>query len=188
MKRSVVVGTGTIIGIAAVLALNPDGGAVSASSLPALPHVTPNATSGNSSSGNSSSGNSSSGNSSSGNSSSGNSSSGNSGSNNSNSNNSGSGNSAVSKKVTGASIDVGYGLVQVQAVVKGGKLVDVTAVALPNNDNHSARISEQAFPMLVQQALQAQSSNISGISGASYTSYGFVKSLESALSQAGLKG
>ncbi|MEI8058482.1 MAG: FMN-binding protein, partial [Actinomycetes bacterium] len=113
---------------------------------------------------------------------------GNSGSNNSNSNNSGSGNSAVSKKVTGASIDVGYGLVQVQAVVKGGKLVDVTAVALPNNDNHSARISEQAFPMLVQQALQAQSSNISGISGASYTSYGFVKSLESALSQAGLKG
>jgi len=183
MKRSVVVGTGTIIGIAAVLALNPDGGAVSASSLPALPHVTPNATSGNSSSGNSSSGNSSSGNSSSGNSSSGNS-----GSNNSNSNNSGSGNSAVSKKVTGASIDVGYGLVQVQAVVKGGKLVDVTAVALPNNDNHSARISEQAFPMLVQQALQAQSSNISGISGASYTSYGFVKSLESALSQAGLKG
>ena len=168
MKRSVVVGTGTIIGIAAVLALNPDGGAVSASSLPALPHVTPNATSGNSSSGNSSSGNS--------------------GSNNSNSNNSGSGNSAVSKKVTGASIDVGYGLVQVQAVVKGGKLVDVTAVALPNNDNHSARISEQAFPMLVQQALQAQSSNISGISGASYTSYGFVKSLESALSQAGLKG
>ena len=183
MKRSVVVGTGTIIGIAAVLALNPDGGAVSASSLPALPHVTPNATSGNSSSGNSSSGNSSSGNSSSGNSGSGNS-----GSNNSNSNNSGSGNSAVSKKVTGASIDVGYGLVQVQAVVKGGKLVDVTAVALPNNDNHSARISEQAFPMLVQQALQAQSSNISGISGASYTSYGFVKSLESALSQAGLKG
>ena len=173
MKRSVVVGTGTIIGIAAVLALNPDGGAVSASSLPALPHVTPNATSGNSSSGNSSSGNSGSGNS---------------GSNNSNSNNSGSGNSAVSKKVTGASIDVGYGLVQVQAVVKGGKLVDVTAVALPNNDNHSARISEQAFPMLVQQALQAQSSNISGISGASYTSYGFVKSLESALSQAGLKG
>ena len=168
MKRSVVVGTGTIIGIAAVLALNPDGGAVSASSLPALPHVTPNATSGNSSSGNSGSNNSN--------------------SNNSGSGNSGSGNSAVSKKVTGASIDVGYGLVQVQAVVKGGKLVDVTAVALPNNDNHSARISEQAFPMLVQQALQAQSSNISGISGASYTSYGFVKSLESALSQAGLKG
>ncbi len=173
MKRSVVVGTGTIIGIAAVLALNPDGGAVSASSLPALPHVTPNATSGNSSSGNSGSNNSNSNNS---------------GSGNSGSGNSGSGNSAVSKKVTGASIDVGYGLVQVQAVVKGGKLVDVTAVALPNNDNHSARISEQAFPMLVQQALQAQSSNISGISGASYTSYGFVKSLESALSQAGLKG
>ncbi len=178
MKRSVVVGTGTIIGIAAVLALNPDGGAVSASSLPALPHVTPNATSGNSSSGNSGSNNSNSNNSGSGNS----------GSGNSGSGNSGSGNSAVSKKVTGASIDVGYGLVQVQAVVKGGKLVDVTAVALPNNDNHSARISEQAFPMLVQQALQAQSSNISGISGASYTSYGFVKSLESALSQAGLKG
>ena len=39
--------------------------------------------------------------------------------------------------------------------------------------------------MLVQQAITAQSSQISGISGASYTSYGFVESLKAALLAAG---
>ena len=83
---------------------------------------------------------------------------------------------------------MGYGIVQVEAVIKGGKLVDVQAISLPNNDGHSARISQQAFPMLVKQAIAAQSANISGIGGASYTSYGFQQSLAAALSDAGFKG
>ena len=83
---------------------------------------------------------------------------------------------------------MGYGVVQVEAIIKGGKLVDVQAISLPNNDGHSARISQQAYPMLVNQAIAAQSANISGIGGASYTSYGFQQSLSSALTKAGFKG
>ncbi len=87
--------------------------------------------------------------------------------------------------MAGSSVDVGYGTVQVQATLQGGRIVDIQALALPQNDGHSARISQQAFPMLVQQALAAQSSQISGVSGASYTSYGFVQSLKAALLSAG---
>ena len=167
MKRALVVGTGTVMGVAAVLALNPDGGASAAGKIPTVKPATSGSTTVNpaSNSSNSSSNAASTPNSS--------------GSNSS---------SSSSKTVTGSAVDVGYGIVQVQAVIKGGKLTDVQAVSLPNNDGHSARISEQAFPMLVQQAIAAQSANISGIGGASYTSYGFQQSLSSALSKAGFTG
>ena len=72
--------------------------------------------------------------------------------------------------------------------VTGGRVVDVTALAVPQNDPRSAQISSQAVPMLVQQAIAAQNASISGISGATYTSSGFAQSLRSALIQAGLAG
>jgi uncharacterized protein with FMN-binding domain len=172
MKRALVVGTGTVMGVAAVLALNPDGGASAAGKIPTVKPATSGSTTVNPASNSSNS-------------------SGNAAStpNSSGSNSSGSNSSSSSSKtVTGSAVDVGYGIVQVQAVIKGGKLTDVQAVSLPNNDGHSARISEQAFPMLVQQAIAAQSANISGIGGASYTSYGFQQSLSSALSKAGFTG
>jgi uncharacterized protein with FMN-binding domain len=43
-----------------------------------------------------------------------------------------------------------------------------------------------AVPILKQQTLTAQSANIKGASGASYTSYGWFKSLQGALADAGL--
>jgi uncharacterized protein with FMN-binding domain len=49
------------------------------------------------------------------------------------------------------------------------------------------QINAQAIPMLVQEVLQVQSSNINGIGGASYTSEGFYISLVSALAKAGMK-
>ena len=84
-------------------------------------------------------------------------------------------------------VDVGrgYGSIQVQATLENGRIVDVTALELPQNDGRSAMISQQAFPMLVQQALAAQSSQIAGISGASYTSTGFAESLKAALLSVG---
>jgi uncharacterized protein with FMN-binding domain len=81
----------------------------------------------------------------------------------------------------GSAVDVGYGIVQVQATVSGGRLVDVQAVQLPQSDPRSVSISSQAWPLLVQEALQAQSAQIAGVSGASYTSYGFAESLKAAL-------
>ena len=178
MKRAIVIGTGTVMGVAAVLALNPDGGASASGNLPTLPTSTSTISSNSASN-------------SSGSSTSNAATSPNSSSNSSSSNSSGSSSSSSSsstKKVTGSAVDVGYGVVQVEAIIKGGKLVDVQAISLPNNDGHSARISQQAYPMLVNQAIAAQSANISGIGGASYTSYGFQQSLSSALTKAGFKG
>jgi uncharacterized protein with FMN-binding domain len=82
---------------------------------------------------------------------------------------------------TGTAVDVGYGLVQVKVTLTDGTITAIDAVQLPQNDGHSARISQQSWPSLVNQAVKAQSSQISGVSGASYTSYGFTESLKAAL-------
>jgi uncharacterized protein with FMN-binding domain len=80
----------------------------------------------------------------------------------------------------------GYGSIAVEVKVTDGRIVDITALEVPQNDHRSAMISSQAFPMLKQEAIAAQSATISGVSGASYTSAGFAESLRDALSQAGL--
>ncbi len=166
MKRALVVGTGTVAGVAAVLALNPEVASVAAGTTTtrataAAPAAAtePAGASGSTSSRSTSSRSTSSGSTSS--------------------------RSTAATTIAGSTVDVGYGTVQVQATLEGGRIVDIQALALPQNDGHSARISQQAFPMLVRQALAAQSSQISGVSGASYTSYGFVESLKAALLSAG---
>lgn len=79
-----------------------------------------------------------------------------------------------------------YGPVQVQITVSGGKLTDVAALQLTNDGGRSVQISQQAAPVLRQEALQAQSAKVQAVSGATYTSEGYVTSLQSALDQAGL--
>lgn len=73
---------------------------------------------------------------------------------------------------------------QVKATVSNGKITAITWVQLPG-DGHSQRINSYAAPALVQEALQAQSAQVSAISGASYTSAAFQQSLQSALTKAG---
>ncbi|MBI1378490.1 MAG: FMN-binding protein [Frankiales bacterium] len=180
MKRALVVGTGTVMGVAAVLALNPDG----SSSAVALPTAGSGGTGSTATSGSTgSSGPSSSGSShaSSNGSSNAGTSHGTSGSSGSSGSSSGGSGSSGTTSATGAAIDVGYGIVQVKVTLTGGKITGIDAVQLPQNDGHSARISQVAWPMLVNEAMQAQSSQISGVSGASYTSYGFAQSLKAAL-------
>jgi uncharacterized protein with FMN-binding domain len=174
MKRALIVGTGTVMGVAAVLALNPDG-TIAAPAASAATSSSSGTTAGSSSSGSSSSGSSSSGSSSSGSSSSGSSS-------------SGSSSSGTSGTYTGSTVDVGhgYGSIAVEVTVTDGRIVDITALEVPQNDHRSAMISQMAFPTLKQQAIAAQSADISGVSGASYTSMGFAESLRDALTQAGL--
>ena len=96
---------------------------------------------------------------------------------------SGTGNGSVggTQSATGDAIDVRWGNVQVQVTLTGGRITDIASLQLPDGDGHSARISERVWPTLVQQAIEAQSSQIAGVSGASYTSYGFEQSLKSAL-------
>jgi uncharacterized protein with FMN-binding domain len=84
----------------------------------------------------------------------------------------------------GSTSSTPYGDVQVAITVSGGKISNVTFLSLPNSDNHSARISSQASPMLKSQTLSAQSAGIDGVSGATYTSEGYVQSLQSAIDSA----
>lgn len=85
---------------------------------------------------------------------------------------------------TGSTVDVGYGPVQVKAVISGGKLTDVKFLQMPYDRQTSAEIASQAEPILLQEALQAQSANIDTVSGATSDSDGFAQSLQSALDQA----
>ncbi len=91
---------------------------------------------------------------------------------------------AVSGQFTGDAIDVGYGIVQVKITVSNGKITEADVVQAPSGRNQ--RWTDFAIPNLRSQTLSAQSAAINGVSGASYTSYGWYKSLISALQKAGM--
>ena len=78
-----------------------------------------------------------------------------------------------------------FGPVQVQVVMNGQKITDITALQLPSDRRRSQEISSYAEPILRTEALQAQSAKIDIVSGATYTSDGYAQSLQSALDQAG---
>ena len=73
----------------------------------------------------------------------------------------------------------------VEATIADGVITDITWVQLPT-DPHSQGINANAAPTLVSEALEAQSAEVSSVSGATYTSNGFMSSLQSALTQAGM--
>ncbi len=85
---------------------------------------------------------------------------------------------------TGTSADAFYGNIQVQATIANGKLTNVQFLQWPNDRFRSVRINQQALPWLVQEAIQAQSSQVDAISGATDSSIAFSESLKSALTQA----
>jgi uncharacterized protein with FMN-binding domain len=73
--------------------------------------------------------------------------------------------------------------VQVQAVIKDGRISDVQFLSHPTG-RHSDEINAEAAPVLVQEALSKQSSSVQVVSGATLTSRAFMESLQSALDQA----
>lgn len=77
-----------------------------------------------------------------------------------------------------------FGTVQVQVVYSGGQLTDVQILSYPDGDRRSISINQYALPKLINQAIKAQSANISGVSGATYTSVSYYKSLQSAIDNA----
>ncbi len=92
----------------------------------------------------------------------------------------------TTRTFTGQAVDNQYGTVQVQITVQGHTVTDVQALQLPSDRQRSAYISQQAGPILRQEALQAQSAQIDGVSGATYTSQSYAQSLQSALDNAGI--
>ncbi len=89
----------------------------------------------------------------------------------------------ATRTLTGSPVNTQFGTVQVQITVKGKTITAVTALALPDQDGHSAQISQYSAPLLSQEAVAAQSAQINSISGATYTSDGYVQSLQSAIDQ-----
>jgi uncharacterized protein with FMN-binding domain len=85
---------------------------------------------------------------------------------------------------TGSVQDAFYGNIQVQAIIKNGKITDVIFLQFPNDNRTSQYINSQADPMLKQEAIQAQSAQVDIVSGASASSQAFQASLADALVQA----
>jgi uncharacterized protein with FMN-binding domain len=87
-------------------------------------------------------------------------------------------------KFVGSAVNVSYGIVQVQVTIANGKITDAQAIQAPSGRND--RWTQMAVPILRANTLKAQSNKITGASGASYTSYGWYTSLTSALKKAGM--
>lgn len=94
---------------------------------------------------------------------------------------------AGSSTVTGAVAQTRWGPVEVRLTLANGKITAVDVVQYPNGNGRDREINAGALPVLVQETISAQSTNIDMVSGATVTSEGYVQSLQSALDQANLK-
>ena len=86
--------------------------------------------------------------------------------------------------ITGDALQDPYGTVQVSVKLRGGRIVDVTPIAMPLDNPQSQSINQQAVPLLRSEVLQAQTASIDIVSGATYTSEAYARSLQSALIRA----
>jgi uncharacterized protein with FMN-binding domain len=94
--------------------------------------------------------------------------------------------SADAQTVTGPAVNTEWGPVQVQVTVTGSQITDVQVLQYPNNNPKDQQINGYALPILVDETIEAQSSDIAMISGATVTSNGYISSLQAALDEVGL--
>ncbi|MDT6980582.1 FMN-binding protein [Levilactobacillus zymae] len=85
---------------------------------------------------------------------------------------------------TGKATSTQWGDVQVQAVIKNGKITTINVLEYPNDNQHDKQINSQVLPTYKAEALKKQSAKIQLVSGASETYKGFTGSLQNALDQA----
>lgn len=79
-----------------------------------------------------------------------------------------------------------YGTMKLTVTVQNGKLTKIDYSKTSVNDNRSYQIAVQSLPILVKEALSAQSAHISNVSGASYTTQAFATALQNAMTKAGI--
>jgi uncharacterized protein with FMN-binding domain len=91
---------------------------------------------------------------------------------------------SINGKFTGDSVDIKYGFLQVQITVTNGKITDAQAIKTP--DARNDRYTNKAVPVLRAQTIAVNGNNLDNVSGASYTSFGWYTSLTSAMVKAGL--
>jgi uncharacterized protein with FMN-binding domain len=97
--------------------------------------------------------------------------------------------SATTKTVTGSAVQVSegfrvFGTVQVRVTITNGKITALAALDYPNSDGRSSQISSFSIPILRQEVLAAQGTQIDVVSGATYTSNAYAQSVQSALDAA----
>ena len=85
---------------------------------------------------------------------------------------------------TGEPIEILWGIVQVKAVIEGGKIVDVQFLQMPFDRARSVEISDLSKPLLKNEAIKTQSAKVDLVSSATMTSLGFRDTLSSALAKA----
>jgi hypothetical protein len=84
------------------------------------------------------------------------------------------------KTVTSDQIPYEYGFVELTVTKSAGKLSAINVGGSTATDGR-----EQAYPLLVDAAIQAQGSNFSNLGGATYTTDAFKKALDNAISKLG---
>lgn len=94
---------------------------------------------------------------------------------------------SATRTAVGATYNYNFGTMSVSVTVNGKTIKSVKVASLNDfGSGQSAYIDGQAIPLLINEAMAAQSAKIASISGASYTSAGFQASLQSALTKLGL--
>ena len=95
-----------------------------------------------------------------------------------------SGTGSSTSTVTGDVAQTRWGPVQVELTLDGDTITNVSVVQYPNGNGKDQEINTYALPILVQETIDAQSSDIDMVSGATVTSVGYQQSLQSAIDQA----
>lgn len=93
---------------------------------------------------------------------------------------------STKQSFTGDAATTEWGPVQVKIIVSDKKITSVAVLQAPDQNPRDEQINSYALPILVQETISAQSADIDMISGATVTSDGYVRSLQSALDQAGI--
>jgi len=90
-----------------------------------------------------------------------------------------------SGQFSGPTVSMRWGPVQVTITVANKKITDVSGSVSPDTAR-SQFLDDHALPLLRKEVLQAQSANIDSVSGATMTSDAYIRSLQGALTKAGL--
>ncbi len=85
---------------------------------------------------------------------------------------------------TGDPVEILWGIVQVKAVIQGGRIADVQFLQMPFDRARSVEITDLAEPLLKSEAIKAQSAQVDLVTSATITSVGFRAALGSALAKA----
>jgi uncharacterized protein with FMN-binding domain len=85
---------------------------------------------------------------------------------------------------TGEPVDSLWGLIQVKAVIQGGKIADVQFLQMPSDRVRSVEVTDFVKPLLKSEAIAAQNAHVDLVSSATVTSVAFRDALASALDKA----